>query len=1584
MVTFHELVDLFRSVGIDLNDLSVLLAKKAGAKGAEKLAGASKAVILNFLKRIRSWHEHSQLESILKGSSDAVEREVAIRTSLERWIKERQHDASETTKLLFRIVYLRALHAHCNNLPVVANLGFVPQTLSDVWVRQDFRIGTTAGRLEANKLESRGQPPQSLEQAIAAGGPRIVVEGPAGSGKSTQLRKFVLGRIAELFGLDDFDRFIDEPIPVYIDASDLLEAQNDLATSLEAAVRSSLGLRLPFPVPPGFFDRRQPGAAGRLLLVVDGINEMEVSKRDHLVSVFSQIDSEIARDVTVILSSWPLERSSGEFWRGFFRLEISELDKIQANSLVEKLLGKKAAKRFLDQQSRVPRSPMLLTLAALLQSEQTISSRAALYREFILASLRKRSEVGLLPDNPANLLRMLVSFAAATKNPDADAIADVAYGLNLIGSNILGVARRQAIESLLVATGVIVKRSGRLEFIHYSFRSYLRAEGLAELHNPGIREVWNRLSPFREDWDTVAFVCEIWIREQRDISTALEGLLAFGEPGLRTISALAARLSNLPQGIIRAVVAKWMYREDEFWDPGYIDGPVQQLTLIASNYDEGRIALRQIAKDNEVYSEDSVYAAQGLADIGLDVEAAGLLVHQCLDVDSYCMDRVLAAEVLLKIGFVAEAVDCLNALASEWRDEPPDMVFAEVLLGKNLYQAGRTRAGLSLLKRLSADVTEELDLEFLSEAYADLGYLKPAAKLARKAFQVWSSNTKREFQSYAVDLVDLLDRLGLKREAAFVRKDIARAEDADAEELQRTALNPRARPDRRLASAKELLSRGSDQLALRSLESIVGEPRIPFYERFSAISSMLGIQGGREQAISLLDRIVEDEAAAERVDAICELAKHGRLDIAASGFRKLCSSDEVTVTGLSRLAETFAHTSFWRGFLELCQRLQDNSRIASVQIRAMEILKRSLQAEDYRDQDNFLRKLVLDQHLLVDDRMNAARALSEYRYGLEIDLLMDIATSPDETMEAGLAAMDALYQLGDHFAALDGGHDVVWDKKLSEDQFIEAAHHFLRVDSRLDDEEELGSGMREAIVEALVDIASNATKPFERRLAAARINLAELNKPWASPFWPGIHALIDDEATPLAVRWIAIMFAVKYDPSLLEKFRQSLVDGPLSELQIAEIFNAAKDPHAAARHYHNALRDARYLGARVHILSRLAALSEIAFSGQMAANFLDDCLHAKEDIEIDDVAIAKGLRLAGQSLPKDEHLNLARNLAKSTRVATHTIRPVLEAIGDMAGESEVQQILNERLSRCAPNVTGDFSAFFEALHLEFLRAEFGAKNEAATSLAALSRVRQLGKVQRAHACSWLANIGRAKSAKNCLLDVSTECKTPEEMLSVGEIAFKMRNWGLARRQFRAVAQNKSAKLPSRIEAAGGLGKSGLREVGRDVLAGLDLGNEDGISSSIGALLSCGLETEAVDLCRSYSTRSDMDFLDRVEAVCCLGNLYRKDVARSILLQAMEKETGDLVGRSRAGEILNGFGYQSDARTVLFALWEDVLQSSNLDPDDGLWVVEAMMSCNLHHSAKSVLDRINKKKLTAESLDRYEEAAEALDQPLLAD
>jgi hypothetical protein len=270
------------------------------------------------------------------------------------------------------------------------------------------------------------------------------------------------------------------------------------------------------------------------------------------------------------------------------------------------------------------------------------------------------------------------------------------------------------------------------------------------------------------------------------------------------------------------------------------------------------------------------------------------------------------------------------------------------------------------------------------------------------------------YRSKASSLLDLLDRVGLKREAHFVRKGIARTEDSDADVLQRTAFNPRERADRRLASAEEFLNRGADQLALRALEYLASDARTPVHERFSAISLMLNIKGGRGKAVTILIRVAEEEPSqrvacgkalvlageleagwsalrrvavepaevvAERVDAICELSMLGRLDVAAAGFRKLCVSEAVTAAGLSSLAETFAHTSFWEEFLDFCGKLSISGQAASVQIRAIEILKRSAALTHKVNYPELLRKLLLNQGLRVEDRISAAYTLSEYWNG---------------------------------------------------------------------------------------------------------------------------------------------------------------------------------------------------------------------------------------------------------------------------------------------------------------------------------------------------------------------------------------------------------------------------------------------------------------------------------------------------------------------------------------------------------------------------------------------------------------------------
>lgn len=1611
MITSHELLDLLRSLGVDLSDLVPLLAKKASAKGAARLVGSSKAVISNLVRRLQLWRDHRDLEAALESEVSPSAREAITQTFLERWIIAQQHEAAEAAKLLFRIVYLKALRGHCDDLPVVANLGFSPRTLNSIWVKQQFRTPFSSGRIGSPRGDEHRSSAFSLEHALSQWGPRVIVEGPAGSGKSTQMRKFVLDRIDTLFALDDFEQFLREPVPVYLNASDISDARQDFATSLELAVRSSLGLRLPYPMPAGFFDRRQRGAAGRILLIVDGLNEVGAQNLDRLLTILDQAIGESAESISSIVSAWPLERANGEVWRGFRRIEICEFDATQASNLATKLLGEESSKKFTAQQSRLPRSPMLLTLAALLQSGAASSVEASLYQEFILALLKKRSDEGLLSDDPPSYLRLLSSFAHDGEDVGLERLADIAVELNLIPPKVLGLARLQAVQSILVTTGIVVHRSGRLQFIHYSFRSYLRALNLARTVSPTANNVWNLVSPFREDWDCVTFVCEIWLREGKDVSAALTGLLAFAEPGMRTISGLASRFSRLPRSVIEAAVAKWMYRDDDFWDAGYLDGPVQQVTLIAWNYEEGRDALRRIAANEDDYWEDSIHAARGLAEIGLMAEASKFLVDCVENVDAYCMDRVLAAQILFEVGAIDEARRCLDLLASEWKLSPPDMALAEIDLGKAFVESGRRQAGLSMLKRLSHDLVDAFDLEVLAETYVKLGLPKRAVGLARAVFRTmeWRRELSGEYRTKAMSLLALLDDVGLKKEATLVRKSISEANEIDHDSLVRTATNARESASRRLASAKKLLNEGAYALASEALELLASDWRIPSYERFSAIDLMMEIAGGRKNAIDLLKRVAEDEpglrvdcgknlvlageleagrsilqrialepaeSVEARVNAICEIASVGQLEIAAAGFRKLCASRAITAPGLSRLAETFAHTSFWSGFLHGCEQLSEISRSTAVRIRAIEIMRRSGWGARRLNHSEFLRRVLLDTDESVEDRINAADELAEHQGEFDVDMLFDIATSPAESVEMGIAAMNALYFKGAHFAALDGGHDVVWDKKLSEDQFIQAAHHFLQ---RNFDEGELEAEIKAAIAEALVAIVSDGSKPFERRLAAAGVKFE--NK-WSSldcPFWQGIHTLVCDDGTPIELRWCVILYAVERNPALVTKYAELLKSEDLSAFQKAEVYRAAKNFEVAAKFYREALQSARDVDARIRIVSRFPDLLKEEPAKGLARAVLVESVQQDGHERIDIGAIAH-LLLSEGYLSKDERLDVAFSLVSSGHAHAFDVTSALEVVADLAGESEVQRVLRERVDRCSAEGFRELSVFFEVLHLRFLQAKFGARDEAAQALVALSSRKDMDLAWRLQACRWLKAIGRTRDAQACLRKCQTASLGAEEGLSIAEVGIHLHDWSFVRSHLRTMAADGLLSPSTRIRIARELGRAGFPEQGRSLLAGLDLADPEVVSLSIGALVTCGAEDQGLELCQNHSIRPDVESLDRVEVAYQARDCGRNDIARSLLKEIARCGRADLPAASRAAELLAEMGSQTEARAILFALKDQVCQSSILDPDDTMWLVDAMISCDLPVSARAVLDNISRGKLSEDSSARYEELMADLREP----
>lgn len=220
-------------------------------------------------------------------------------------------------------------------------------------------------------------------------------------------------------------------------------------------------------------------------------------------------------------------------------------------------------------------------------------------------------------------------------------------------------------------------------------------------------------------------------------------------------------------------------------------------------------------------------------------------------------------------------------------------------------------------------------------------------------------------------------------------------------------------------------------------------------------------------------------------------------------------------------------------------------------------------------------------------------------------------------------------------------------------------------------------------------------------------------------------------------------------------------------------------------------------------------------------------------------------------------------------------------------------------------------------------------------------------------------------------------------MSISKIGANLHDWSFVRAKLRAIVADSPVLPAVRIELARELGRAGLPELARTVLANIDLTEPEVVHLSIEALSACCGTDEGLQLCRTHSMRTDIDLLDRVEVARQAGRCGRNDVARSLLTEAAGRDNANVSGCSRAAELLADMGYQTDARTILFALQEKALRCANLDADEMLWLVDAMMSCDLPISARAVLDRVSRRDVSEHSLDRYDELNASLREPLYA-
>ncbi len=452
-------------------------SKTAAAVG-RRVAGSAQAVWSHWAKRI-----NDSFPDYLRGRLDEAaenERSAIIKAAFADWVQAHTNEATELSRLLFRLIYLRALVDYCSDLPVVGGTDS-RLDLENVWVPQTFRTA----RLDQSRQRHTDELKfESLLHAVASCGTPLVLIGDSGAGKSTQLRKLVLDQARRQLDMTNFDQLLAEPLPVYISAEVLAQEGADLTTAITRAVAQAMTLRLPFPVPSDFFDSRQPGAPKSLFTVIDGLDEISPESRNDLIARIKNH----GETFSIVLAS-----RSALPWSGFSQVEIEEPTSEQADTLMARVTPDIRDHERIGS-AGLPRNPLILTLAALL-SHQRISSRAALYREFVMDRL------GRSPELPLRKEQVWFKLLQACAGIEADLAQHAEWftaELGLLSSNLHGLAKSRKAKALLVSTGIVRRDGERLTFIHESFRSYFKSESLTRQHQPQAT-TWREISPFRED-----------------------------------------------------------------------------------------------------------------------------------------------------------------------------------------------------------------------------------------------------------------------------------------------------------------------------------------------------------------------------------------------------------------------------------------------------------------------------------------------------------------------------------------------------------------------------------------------------------------------------------------------------------------------------------------------------------------------------------------------------------------------------------------------------------------------------------------------------------------------------------------------------------------------------------------------------------------------------------------------------------------------------------------------------------------------------------------------------------------------------
>jgi tetratricopeptide (TPR) repeat protein len=298
---------------------------------------------------------------------------------------------------------------------------------------------------------------------------------------------------------------------------------------------------------------------------------------------------------------------------------------------------------------------------------------------FVSALIEKSSTSRL---NRDSILRLLQLFATS---PDFDLSSYEVDLKSLIPEHTPRVQIRSRLEEIVQKTGLVQFSGGKLSFIHDIFRSYFLALQISRAHEPS-SGVWKTVDPFRIGWTTSQYVCETWSLANKDISSAVEALLSFGDNGEICAIEVSIACATVSEKIITKIVDR-IFRET--YSTGMTMSGHSALTRLAAQRASVKGRLIEAVYSHRDFIAARLEYAECLLGSGHLKEALNALKFIAEGEHEYHGDRIRAAELLLRNGQEKLASEVLHEMARDADDLGMRADAASILFVNDQSEANR-------------------------------------------------------------------------------------------------------------------------------------------------------------------------------------------------------------------------------------------------------------------------------------------------------------------------------------------------------------------------------------------------------------------------------------------------------------------------------------------------------------------------------------------------------------------------------------------------------------------------------------------------------------------------------------------------------------------------------------------------------------------------------------------------------------------------------------------------------------------------------------------------------------------------------